>query len=253
MKLISYNVNGIRAAIKKGFRTWLQAADPDFLLIQEVKAKLEDIPLEKFKDMGYLFFTNLAIKKGYSGVAIFSKSEPEVIYNSLGYEQIDEEGRYLELVFEDLHIIDIYVPTGAASEERQIYKWHFMEVLFKRLAEIRGKNVIIGGDFNICHTSLDICNPKANLGVSGFMPEERQWFTNVLEMGYCDSFREFNEEPHHYTWWSYMKQHREKNIGWRIDYFLVSNSLKNRLNRAAVLKEAKHADHCPILLEINDF
>ena len=252
MKLISYNVNGIRSAIRKGLPHWLKATDADFLCIQEMKAEATEVPVDLFKEMGYHAFLKPAEQKGYSGVAIFSRYRPQKVQYEIGEEAFDREGRYIELIFHDFHLINVYVPTGAASPARQTYKMQFLEALYHKIKAINHVHVILCGDLNICHSPLDLHNPKAGRYLSGFLEEECAWLDRMLDLGYLDAFRVFNQEPHHYTWWNYMGDSRKKNTGWRIDYFLISKMIKNRLIRSVILKEARHADHCPILLEVDE-
>lgn len=255
MRIISYNVNGIRAAIKKGFADWLKAAQADVLCIQETKAQKAQVPLDLFEEMGYQTYWQSAEKKGYSGVAIFSKVKPkEIIY---GYESetglADPEGRVIRLDFDDLSVISVYMPSGSSGAERQAFKMQWMQQFYSYIQNLQKQqpNLVISGDYNICHKPIDIHNPKSNAKSSGFLPEEREWLTKFIDLGFIDTFRHFNSEPHHYTWWSLRSQARSKNLGWRIDYNLASVNLEKRLQRALILNEAKHSDHCPVLVEIS--
>lgn len=254
MRIISYNLNGIRAALRKGFLEWLKAAQADVVCIQETKAQKSQVPVELFEDLGYETYWQSAEKKGYSGVAIFSKLKPkEVIY---GYEPetglLDPEGRVLRLDFDSISVISVYMPSGSSGAERQIFKMQWMGQFYEYIQTLLKErpNLVISGDYNICHKAIDIHNPKSNAKSSGFLPEEREWLTNFMELGFIDTFRHFNSEPHHYTWWSLRSQARTKNLGWRIDYHLASESLTERLERALILPEAKHSDHCPVLLDV---
>jgi exodeoxyribonuclease-3 len=254
MKIISYNVNGIRSAASKGFFTWLQATDPDIICLQEVKALPEQIPEEIFliEQMGYHHYWYPAQKKGYSGVAILTKQKPEHVEYGCGNEQFDAEGRMLRADFADFSVMSLYLPSGSSGEERQQVKFVFLDFFRKYIHELKWKypNLIISGDYNICHRPIDIHNPKSNANSSGFLPEEREWMENFMNDGMVDTFRHFNPEPHQYTWWSFRANSRAKNLGWRIDYHLATKELQQKLKRAVILSEAKHSDHCPILLEL---
>ncbi|TYP99733.1 exodeoxyribonuclease-3 [Tenacibaculum adriaticum] len=250
MKIISYNVNGIRAAIKKGFIDWLQQADPDIICIQETKAQKEQLNHLDFELAGYphhYWFS--ADKKGYSGVAIFCKKEPNHIEYGTGIESMDFEGRNLRIDYNELSIMSLYLPSGT-NDARLGFKFNYMAEFQDYINELKKKipNLVICGDYNICHEEIDIHNPKMK-GVSGFLPEEREWIGNFIDSGFIDSFRYLNKEPNHYSWWSYRANSRANNKGWRIDYCMVSDSLKDSISRAYILPEAKHSDHCPIAVE----
>jgi exodeoxyribonuclease-3 len=252
MKIISYNVNGIRAALNKGFITWLKAANPDVICIQETKAHKEQLDLNLFEEAGYPYhYWFSAQKKGYSSVAILSKIKPTHVEYGTGIESMDFEGRNLRVDFHDFSIMSLYLPSGT-NDERLDFKLNYMaqfqEYVNKLTKEI--PNIIICGDYNICHTEIDIHNPKQNQNTSGFLPIEREWLGKFIDSGFIDSFRHLNKEPHHYSWWSYRANARNNNKGWRIDYHMVSEPLKNNIKRAYILPEAKHSDHCPIVVEI---
>jgi exodeoxyribonuclease III len=252
MKIISYNVNGIRAAITKGFIDWLQHASPDVICLQEIKANEDQIPVEDIKNAGYPFqYYFSATKKGYSGVAILCKTEPKNIVFGTGIEHMDFEGRNLRVDFDDLSIMSLYLPSGT-NIERLDHKFMFMDDFHNYIEKLKVEipNLVICGDYNICHEPIDIHDPIRNKTVSGFLPEERSWLDMFMKSGFVDSFRHFNKDPHHYTWWSYRAGARGNNKGWRIDYILVAKSIENRLERAIILPEAKHSDHCPVLVEI---
>lgn len=252
MKVISYNVNGIRAAIKKGFIPWLQAANPDVLCIQETKAHKEQLDLELFEEAGYPFhYWFSAQKKGYSSVAIFSKTEPNHIAYGTGIESMDFEGRNLRLDFDHISVMSLYLPSGT-NDARLNFKLNYMAEFQNYIDDLKKEipNLLICGDYNICHEAIDIHNPKQNKNTSGFLPVERAWLDNFMKSGFIDSFRHFNKEPHHYSWWSYRANARNNNKGWRIDYCLASEPLQNKLKRAFILPEAKHSDHCPIGVEL---
>ncbi|MBC7439888.1 MAG: exodeoxyribonuclease III [Flavobacterium sp.] len=252
MKIISYNVNGIRAAISKGFIDWLQHANPDVICLQEIKANEDQIPVEAIKKAGYPFqYYFSATKKGYSGVAILCKTEPKNIVYGTGIEHMDFEGRNLRVDFDDLSVMSLYLPSGT-NIDRLDHKFMFMDDFHNYINKLKSEtpNLVICGDYNICHQAIDIHDPVRNKTVSGFLPEERSWLDIFIKSGFVDSFRHFNKDPHHYTWWSYRAGARGNNKGWRIDYILVAKSIENRLERATILPDAKHSDHCPVLVEI---
>lgn len=252
MKIISYNVNGIRAAITKGFLDWLQHANPDVICLQEIKATQDQIPVEAIELAGYPYqYYFPATKKGYSGVAILSKSEPNNVVYGTGIEHMDFEGRNLRVDFDNVSIMSLYLPSGT-NIERLDHKFKYMDDFYDYINNLKTQipNLIICGDYNICHHAIDIHDPIRNARVSGFLPEERAWLDKFINNGFIDTFRHFNKEPHHYSWWSYRAGARGNNKGWRIDYNLVSESLQENLKRALILPEAKHSDHCPILVEI---
>ena len=252
MKIISYNVNGIRAAISKGFIDWLQHANPDVICLQEIKANEDQIPVEAIKNAGYPFqYYFSATKKGYSGVAILCKTEPKNIVYGTGIEHMDFEGRNLRVDFQDLSVMSLYLPSGT-NIERLDHKFMFMDDFHNYINKLKSEtpNLVICGDYNICHQPIDIHDPVRNKTVSGFLPEERSWLDIFIKSGFVDSFRHFNKDPHQYTWWSYRAGARGNNKGWRIDYILVAKNIENRLKRATILADAKHSDHCPVLVEI---
>ena len=251
MKIISYNVNGIRAAIKKGWLDWLKAANPDVICIQETKAQKDQVPSEGFDLAGYPYqYWFSAQKKGYSGVAIFCKQEPNHIEYGTGIETMDFEGRNIRVDYDNVSVMSMYLPSGT-NDLRLDFKFNYMDEIQKYLNNLKKEipNLVICGDYNICHEAIDIHNPKMK-GVSGFLPEERQWIGNFIENGFIDSFRHLNKEPHHYSWWSYRANSRANNKGWRIDYNMVSAPLKENISRAFILPDAKHSDHCPIGVEL---
>lgn len=254
MKIISYNVNGIRAAIAKGLLDWVKSASPDVLCLQEIKATESQIATERaaFEALGYPYqYYYSAEKKGYSGVAILSKHQPKHVEVGTGIDYMDKEGRVLRADFENLSVMSLYLPSGT-NPERLGFKFTFMDD-FKRYIDHLKKsipNLVICGDYNICHQAIDIHDPVRNATVSGFLPEERAWLDAFIKSGFIDTFRYFNPEPHNYSWWSYRANARANNKGWRIDYLLASEPLKPRLTRGVILPEAKHSDHCPVLLEL---
>ena len=251
MKVISYNVIGIRAALIKGFMDWLTAADPDVLCIQETKAHPEQLDLQIFEDAGYTYnYWFSAQKKGYSGVAVLSKREPRNVAYGTSIESMDFEGRNLRLDFDELSVMSLYMPSGtndARLEFKLNYMAQFQEYVDKLKKEI--PNLLICGDYNICHEAIDIHNPLQNKNTSGFLPIEREWIGNFIDSGFIDTFRHLNKEPHNYTWWSYRANARNNNKGWRIDYCMASQPLEPNLKRSFILPEARHSDHCPLGVE----
>lgn len=252
MRIISYNVNGIRAAITKGFLEWLQQANPDIICLQEIKATEDQIPTQDITQAGYPYqYYFPAEKKGYSGVAILSKIEPKKIVYGTGIASMDYEGRNLRADFDTFSVMSLYLPSGT-NIDRLDHKFKYMDDFqeYVNRLKIELPNLIICGDYNICHEAIDIHDPIRNATVSGFLPVERAWLDRFMKNGFIDSFRHFNKEPHNYSWWSYRANARNNNKGWRIDYHLVSEPMRDRLKRALILPEAKHSDHCPILVEI---
>jgi exodeoxyribonuclease-3 len=252
-KIISYNVNGIRSAMSKGFVDWLVKESPDVICLQEIKAEPGQINLSAFEEAGYPYhYWHPARKRGYSGVAILSKLRPDNVEVGCGNALYDDEGRFLRADFGDVSVISLYLPSGTSGDERQDFKYEFMDYMFGYIAGLRKTrpNLIISGDWNIAHTPLDIKNAKSNEKNSGFLPEERAWLTKFLENGFIDSFRHFTKEPEHYSWWTFRANARARNIGWRIDYHMVSAELEPRLLSASILPDIVHSDHCPIVVEV---
>ena len=253
MKIVSYNVNGIRAALKKGLIEWLKATDADVVCFQETKAQPEQIDNSIFEDIGYHYcYWFSAEKKGYSSVGIVSKIEPKHIEYGTGIDYMDREGRNLRADFEEVSVMSLYLPSGT-NDARLSYKFTYMDD-FKIYIESLVKsipNLVICGDYNICHEAIDIHDPVRLKTVSGFLPEEREWLSSFLkESGFVDSFRTLNKDVVQYSWWSYRANARQNNKGWRLDYLLVSQAIENRILRSVILPEAKHSDHCPVLLEL---
>jgi len=253
MKIISYNLNGIRAAMKKGLLEWLHKEDPDIFCVQETKAHSDQVELSHFRDLGYKIFWRQAEKKGYSGVTIFSKVEPEDVVYGCEIGNNDSEGRVIMADYKDFSLINVYVPSGTSGEERQAFKMVWVEAFQNYISELRkGRpNLVICGDINIAHHPIDIHDPVGNKKSSGFLPEEREWLTRFLDDGFFDVFRYLNDQPHNYTWWTYRHNARSNNKGWRIDYFFASESMKERITHASILPGAVHSDHCPISIDIN--
>ena len=253
MKIISYNVNGIRAALKKGFLEWLVAANPDVICLQEIKAQEDQLDLSLFETAGYPYtYWFSAQKKGYSGVAVLSKTKPKNIVFGTGIESMDFEGRNIRADFSDVSVMSLYLPSGT-NIQRLEHKFEYMDLFKSYIDELKKEvpNLVICGDYNICHEAIDIHDPVLNKNVSGFLPEERAWMSNFLKSGFVDAFRHLNKAPHQYSWWSYRANARANNKGWRLDYTLVSTPLKENIKRAVILSEAVHSDHCPVLLELN--
>ena len=251
MKVLSYNVNGIRAAIKKGFVEWLKAADPDVICIQETKAQKEQLDAQVFTDLGYKHqYWFSAQKKGYSGVAIFCKNEPNHVEYGTGIESMDFEGRNLRVDFDEVSIMSLYLPSGT-NDARLDFKLNYMAEFQGYVDSLKQElpNLLICGDYNICHEEIDIHNPKQNKNTSGFLPVERAWIGAFIDSGFIDTFRFLNKEPHNYSWWSYRANARNNNKGWRIDYCMASEPLQESIKRAFILPEAKHSDHCPVGVE----
>jgi len=252
MKIISYNVNGIRAALNKGFLDWLKSANPDVICLQEIKALKEQLDLDVFAEAGYQYnYWFSAQKKGYSGVSILCKTEPNHIEYGTGIASMDFEGRNLRVDFDNVSIMSLYLPSGT-NMARLEHKLEYMALFQDYINELKKKypNLIICGDYNICHEEIDIHNPKGLKNVSGFLPVEREWIGSFIDSGFIDSFRHLNTEPHQYSWWSYRANARANNKGWRLDYAMVANPLQEKIKRAVILSDAFHSDHCPILVEI---
>lgn len=240
--------------MRKGLSDWLQASNADVLLIQETKAQADQIEEQVFSDMGYHTYWHSAEKKGYSGVGILCKQEPDHVEIGCGIDYIDFEGRIIRADFGDLSIMSVYIPSGSSGDARQDVKMTFLNDFQNYIQELLKERpkLIIGGDFNICHTEIDIHNPKSNKNTSGFLPEEREWLSGFLKLGFTDSFRFYHEgEADHYSWWSYRANARNNNKGWRIDYNMASEALKDQLEDAKIWPDAKHSDHCPISLDIS--
>lgn len=254
MRIISYNVNGIRAAIRKGFLDWLKTNPADVICIQETKSRKEDIDVTAFNDLGYADYWFSAQKKGYSGVAVFTKIVPDRVEYGSHQEDSDAEGRVLQLDFKDIRIINAYFPSGTSGEERQDFKYEWLDKFFDYLNKLRKKHpkLILCGDYNIAHKEIDIHDPKGNKKSSGFLPEERAWMDKFFDNQWIDTFRYFHAEPHRYSWWSQrFPSVRLNNKGWRIDYINVTTPLKDQLVDADIFPEIKHSDHCPVYLEIS--
>ncbi|MCE2778241.1 MAG: exodeoxyribonuclease III [Algoriphagus sp.] len=253
MKLISYNVNGIRAALNKDFLGWLAKESPDVLGLQEIKALESDVDFSVFQDLGYQVYWYPAVKKGYSGVAILSKVAPKAVHYGMGVDAYDDEGRMIRADFDGFSFISAYFPSGTTGDVRQDFKYSFLDDVYGFMQDLKKEHsgLILSGDYNICHKAIDIHNPVSNKNTSGFLPEERAWMDKFVELGFIDTFRAFNAEAGHYSWWSYRANSREKNLGWRIDYHMASKELQNKLKSAVILPDVVHSDHCPVVLELH--
>jgi exodeoxyribonuclease III len=254
MKIYSWNVNGLRAILKKGFLEWMQQESPDILCLQETKLQGNQLE-DSFKNIeGYYSSFSFAEKKGYSGVATYSKEQPISVKHGMGIERFDSEGRILETEFKDFTLLNIYFPNGQMNEERLKYKLEFYDSLLEYCNNLvsEGKKLVICGDYNTAHTEVDIKNAKANEKTSGFLEIERAWLDKLIANGYTDTFRHMHPEEIKYSWWSYMFKARERNVGWRIDYHFVSNNLLPFMKGAEILNEVTGSDHCPVILELQD-
>jgi len=251
--IISYNVNGIRAALKKGFAEWLATESPDVICLQESKAQPEQVDFSEIENLGYHHHWVSAEKKGYSGVVTISKKEPDLVVEGCGIEKYDSEGRIIRTDFGDWTLLNCYFPSGTSGEERQAFKYGFLDDFFEWAHELRKERpkLIIVGDYNIAHTEMDIHNPKGNKKNSGFLPEEREWMTKWFESGFTDAFRHANPEKVEYSWWSYRFSARKNNKGWRIDYQAVTDNLKDKIIEVRQLGDAMHSDHCPVFMSID--
>lgn len=253
-KILSWNVNGLRSIAKKGFLDFVKNYNPDILCIQETKAKVEDIPKELKEIRGYHSFFSSAERKGYSGVGVYTKEKPLAVTNKFGIDDYDSEGRALILEYNKFLLFNIYFPNGKMSHERFLYKMGFYKMFLQYVKNLldQDKKIIICGDLNTAHKEIDIARPKENEKKSGFLPEERKWIDEFLEIGFIDTFRHYNNDPGNYTWWDYKTKARDRNVGWRIDYFYISKNLINSMNSAFILNEILGSDHCPVGIEISN-
>ena len=252
IRIYSWNVNGIRAIHKKGFLEWLVEDRPDILCVQETKANLDQLPKKLANVEGYKSYFNSAERKGYSGVGLYSSMEPEKIENGFGIKKFDLEGRVQIADYDDFVLFNIYFPNGKMSDERLKYKLDFYDAFLEHANNLRdeGRNIVVCGDVNTAHKEIDLAHPKENSKISGFLPVERDWIDKFLENGYVDTFRMFNQEPEQYTWWSYRTKARDRNVGWRLDYFFVNEEFKNNIKSSYILSDVMGSDHCPIGIEI---
>lgn len=254
MKIITYNVNGLRSALSKGFTDWLSEEQPDVLCLQETKAQPEQIPTLEFEALGYRSYFFSAKKKGYSGVAILTRREPDHVEYGMKISKYDDEGRFLRADYGDLSVVSVYHPSGTTGEERQAFKMEWLEDFHQYVLDLMQSRpkLILCGDYNICHRPIDIHDPVRNATNSGFLPEEREWMSRFLDSGFIDTFRHFHPEaPHCYTWWSFRANARANNKGWRLDYCMSTPAVTPLLKDARILPQVKHSDHCPAVVEID--
>ena len=251
IKILSYNINGIRAALRKNLLDWIKDYNPDIVCFQEIKANDDQFDKSLFEDLGYYNYWFSAQKKGYSGVGIITKIKPLNVEYGTGIKYMDFEGRNLRVDFKNFSVMSLYLPSGT-NINRLAFKFKYMDDFKTYINNLISKvpNLIIGGDFNICHKAIDIHDPIRNAKVSGFLPEERDWIDSFIEYGFVDSFRIFNNSPHNYSWWSYRANSRNNNKGWRIDYLLAAEKLKNNIIESYILDDVVHSDHCPIGLNL---
>jgi len=250
MKIISWNVNGIRAVYKKNFLRWFTKSNADVVCLQEIRVQKGQIPKDSIKPKKYYSYFNFAEKKGYSGVAVYTKKKPISVETSLGFKRFDKEGRILKLKFRDFILINLYFPRGAHDKRNLNYKLKVYKYLINYLKKTKNKNIILVGDFNIAHKEIDLARPKDNKNNIMFTSEERKQIDRIIDLGFMDTFRKFNKKPDNYTWWSYKFNARKRNIGWRLDYVFTSMSLTPKLKNAFILNKVTGSDHCPIGIEI---
>ena len=252
LKILTYNVNGVRAAIKNGLLDWLNSNDFDVVCLQEIKADDEVFDKKWFEQLGYECYTFPAVKKGYSGVAILTKVKPDNVVRGCGIKAFDDEGRNIRIDIGDLSIMSAYFPSGTTGDERQDVKMNYLDAMYKYMQQLQTERpkLLLCGDYNICHREIDIHNPVSNKDSSGFKPEERAWMTKFFDSGFIDTFRYFNPQPHEYSWWSYRFNSRANNKGWRIDYISATRNLEKNLVESKMYQDAKHSDHCPVYLKI---
>ena len=253
LTLLSWNVNGVRAVEKKGFVEWLHSAGPDILCLQETKAHPEQLSQELLKPDGYTSYWNHPERKGYSGVAIYSREEPVRVALGFGVERFDAEGRVLVATYPGFTLLNVYFPNGKRNDERLQYKLDFYDAFLEYILALRqaGNRLIICGDVNTAHTALDLSNPKDNENTSGFLASERAWMDLLGRHGFVDTFRLFNKEGFNYTWWDMRTRARDRNVGWRLDYFFASDNLIDSINAAGILPDVMGSDHCPVSLTLS--
>lgn len=252
IEILCWNVNGIRAVERKGFLPWLSQKSPDILCLQEIKAQADQLPPGIRQPSGYHSYWDFPIRKGYSGVATFTRVEPATVENGLGIDRFDVEGRVITARYPHFTLLNVYFPNGKMSQERLDYKMDFYEAFLDFVAPLMagGQRLIVCGDFNTAHKEIDLARPRENEDVSGFLPEEREWMDRLVARGFVDAFRHFNQEPHHYTWWSMRTGARARNIGWRLDYFFVTEDLLDSVTEASILPEVMGSDHCPVAVRL---
>ncbi len=253
MKIISWNVNGIRASEKKGLYTWFNKTQPDIFCLQEIKAQPDQVPPHLRNTPGYYIYWNPAEKKGYSGVASFSKQKPTQVKNGFGIKKFDSEGRILITEYPWFTLFNIYFPNGKKNQERFLYKLDFYDkfLSYADVLKESGKHIVVCGDFNTAHKEIDLARPKENEKISGFLPVEREWIDTFIEHGYVDTFRHFHKEPNQYSWWDLKTGARARNVGWRIDYFFVDKIFLPHVRNAFILPDVVGSDHCPVGIEVS--
>jgi exodeoxyribonuclease-3 len=252
LRLLSWNVNGLRAIYKKGFVDWLRGDMPDVLCLQETKVAADQVPSELKSLPGYFFYFGPSVRKGRDGVALFSKTEPLSVKYTMGIEGFDDENRAIVADYGQFLLFNVYFPNGKASQERLEYKLKFYDLFLEHIDRLKaeGRKIVICGDVNTAHKEIDLARPKANEKISGFLPEERAWMDRLVERGFIDTFRIFHAEGKNYSWWDLKTRARERNVGWRIDYFFVSGNLRDFVPSAFILKDVTGADHCPVGMEL---
>lgn len=252
MDIVSYNVNGIRAAIGKGLLNWMESRKADVYCFQETKAEKSQVDLSTFEFFGYNSYWFSAQKKGYSGVAIFTKHKPIKVTYGFGNDEYDAEGRIIQVDFDEVSVISVYIPSGTTGDVRQEYKMQWLAFFHAHIKKVAQQvpNLVVCGDYNICHQPIDIHDPVSNKKSSGFLPEEREWLSQFIESGFIDSFRHFNKAPHSYSWWTYRANARANNKGWRIDYCMTHTTLEHRLLDAGIHPDVMHSDHCPVWVKL---
>ncbi|OGR90105.1 MAG: exodeoxyribonuclease III [Elusimicrobia bacterium RIFCSPHIGHO2_02_FULL_57_9] len=253
MRLLSWNVNGVRAAHRKGFLDWLKKTSPDVLCLQETKCHVEQLPPALVRNEGYNIEWEIGERKGYSGVATFSKIKPLRVERGLGIGAFDKEGRTLVFSYPDFTLFNIYFPNGKMNPDRLKFKLDFYEAFLKTVDRYRKKDedkIIVCGDVNTAHKEIDLARPKENRKISGFLPAECAWLDKLVSRGFIDTFREFEKGPGHYSWWDSLTRARQRNVGWRIDYFFISENLRPRLKNAFILPEVQGSDHCPVGIDL---
>ncbi len=252
-KIISYNVNGIRAAINKGLLDWMKKVKPGMLCIQETKAQPDQVDLDHFRKLGYIDYWHSAEKKGYSGVLILADREPDNVVIGMNASDYDSEGRVIRFDFGAISFLNVYIPSGTTGDVRQDFKMKFLDDFLSFLNNLRKDkpNLLVCGDFNIAHREIDIHNPVSNKNTSGFLPEERAWIDKFLESGFVDTFRHMNPDTVKYSWWSFRSNARSKNLGWRLDYHMVTEPLAASIKDAGIMNDAAHSDHCPVWVDLD--
>ncbi len=253
MRIISYNVNGLRSAMTKGFVDWMKTDPADIICLQETKAQKDNVDFSQFDALGFEHYWHSASKKGYSGVAVLTRIKPDNVVYGTGHAQSDLEGRVIRLDFGDITLINAYFPSGTSGDERQTYKYQWLDEFHGFLLELAKErpNLVVCGDYNIVHKPIDIHDPVGNKNSTGFLPDERAWMDKFFASGFVDTFRHFNQDPHQYSWWTFRANARNNNKGWRIDYINVTTPMLDKLSGAHIMQDIKHSDHCPVFLELD--